>query len=123
MVAVAESTQTEIIGIIGGNNYQMGNFEECIKTKAYGVKGKYCLANFKYALHSKYQQKYENMVPKFDFGDINHEASVWETLVRVRLNFSLKIVHWNGNLKRFCGSKKHSGRIIFVIISRLTKIF
>lgn len=83
VIAVTESSQKEPLGIIGGNNYQMGNFEECIKTEAFGIKGKYCLANFKYSLTQEQWLRFQKMVPPSDFHDINHEESVWQSLVRV----------------------------------------
>lgn len=64
----------------------MGNFEECIKTRAYGVRGQYCLVNFKYSLYGEELLKYKAIVPPNDFQDMNHEASVWEALIRVSVN-------------------------------------
>lgn len=82
---VAESMQVEPIGIIGGNNYQMGNFEECIKTSAHGVRGQYCLANFQYAVSQEQWQRYQKSILPSDFRDMIHEESVWQGLVRVSL--------------------------------------
>lgn len=83
IITVAESSQSEPVGLLGGTTYQMGNFEECIKTKGYGIRGKYCLANFKYSLNPEDLRKYSSMVLPTDFRDVNHEASVWEALIRV----------------------------------------
>ena len=80
---VAESTQKEPVGIIGGTTYQTGNFEECVRTAAYGVKGKYCLTRFRYSLKPKYWEEYKRLVSEGDFRDVIHEESVWQTLVRV----------------------------------------
>lgn len=84
-----ESSQIAPVGIIGGNNYQMGNFEECIKTKAYGVRGQYCLVNFKYSLYGEELLQYKAKVPPNDFRDMNHESSVWEALIRVSVGSKL----------------------------------
>ncbi|XP_065216089.1 nose resistant to fluoxetine protein 6-like [Planococcus citri] len=82
-IRMAESTQFEPIGILGGTTYQMGNFEECIKTKAFGVRGKYCLANFKYSLTPENERRYAEMVGQLVLKeDINQEASVWEGLIK-----------------------------------------
>lgn len=80
---MAESSQRELMGVIGGTTYQMGNFEECIKTKAYGVRGKYCLANFKYSLSPEYYRRYVQAVGPNELEDINQEDSVWEGLIKV----------------------------------------
>ena len=82
---MAESSQSEPIGLIGGTTYQMGNFEECIKTKAYGVRGKYCLANFKYSLTPENHRRYATLVGPRELEDINQEDSVWEGLIKVRI--------------------------------------
>lgn len=86
---VSESTPTEPIGVLGGTTYQMGNFEECIHTKAnsLGIRGQYCLAEFKFSLQDIHRKKYVSAVQHSDIALPNQEASVWEALVRVSFEF------------------------------------
>lgn len=81
---MSESMQTEPIGVLGGTTYQMGDFEECIHAKGFGVRGRYCLANIRYSLRQEHHKKYASDIPAGDFDLPDSEESVWEALIRVR---------------------------------------
>lgn len=78
---MAESWERHPVGILGGNRYHFGVYDECVAVN-YPIKGQYCLSEVKLAPvtennYSSYRK--ENL-------DRVYNAHAWQTILEVRQN-------------------------------------
>lgn len=84
--SVAESWEHHPIGILEGNKYHFGIYDECVNVH-YPIKGKYCLSEIKLTSLSKKYYSY-NRTEDLDNFENNH---AWHTILGVSLNLKLSI--------------------------------
>jgi hypothetical protein len=79
-ILVRESWNRYPVGILVGNTYQMGDYDECVELGVrYPVKGQYCLAEIKLIPPTGRNYSFKRTEDLDDFG-INH---AWKTVLGV----------------------------------------
>jgi len=79
--SVGESWNRYPIGILAGNKYHMGIYDECVNVH-YPVKGQYCLTEIHLNPSKGKNYSFDNETVNLDDDVINNHA--WKTILEVR---------------------------------------
>lgn len=75
---MAESWERHPTGILAGNTYHLGTYEECVQVD-YPVRGQYCLSEIKLIPPAGKDYSFNRTIDLNDFGN-NH---AWQTILGV----------------------------------------